>query len=584
MKLALKAYGEKGILAHGLDARQRAGLCKALLAEKPEACLAFVEGFDTVLFLFERPVPLATLAKWLRAVPAVKPTAKVRTVEVPVVYDGPDLKSVAEQTGLDVAEIIQIHSKPVYTVRMSGFTPGFPYLDGLDERLHLPRKDRPRKRIKAGSVAIGGSHAGIYSVGSPGGWHLLGRTELALFDAESARGDAPVPENVFRFAPGDRLRFRPVEGSVPEEGMAPGRAPSSRQPGAQLKRRGKRSADISVRQPSSVEHNTDTTGQDRNVLPPHQRPEAASAMQLSSRSQHTRAPGAPETGVAAQPCLKVVSTGSGIALQDAGRSGWMRYGVPVGGAIDRQAMRAANKLLGNRPEAPVLEVSLQGARLKVLKNTWLALAGADTCPALPAWTAREFRAGEVVEFAAKARGVFACLAVPGGFVADRWFGSVSVDLRSGLGRALKRGDRLSAAGKTPKASTEGIARKILVEEARRSYLQRVTFELLPGPQFDAFSETARAALVQSTWLVSAQSDRTGYRLEGPKLEPPESIPSEPVLPGSFQVPGGGQPIVTMVDGPTVGGYPKIAILPDADRDRLAQCPPGTQLRFRWAKS
>jgi biotin-dependent carboxylase-like uncharacterized protein len=229
----------------------------------------------------------------------------------------------------------------------------------------------------------------------------------------------------------------------------------------------------------------------------------------------------------------------------------------------------------------VLEILLQGARLKVLEDTWLALAGADTCPALPAWTARKFKAGETVEFSGKAGGLFSYLAVPGGFVAERWFGSVSVDPRNGLGRVLKRGDCLRPGGKEPGASTEGIARRLLIEEERCSYESEVSFELLPGPQFEAFSKKAKEALVKSKWVVSAHSDRTGYRLEGPKLEVPESIRSEPVLPGSFQVPGGGQPIVTMVDGPTVGGYPKIAVLKDVDRDRLAQCAPGTQLNFRW---
>ena len=86
----------------------------------------------------------------------------------------------------------------------------------------------------------------------------------------------------------------------------------------------------------------------------------------------------------------------------------------------------------------MLEVLMQGARLQVLESTWVALAGADFCPALPAWTAREVKAGEALEFSAKVDGLFAYLAVPGGFVAERWFGSVSADPRSGLGRALKK--------------------------------------------------------------------------------------------------------------------------------------------------
>ncbi|MFO8026347.1 MAG: biotin-dependent carboxyltransferase family protein [Opitutales bacterium] len=280
--------------------------------------------------------------------------------------------------------------------------------------------------------------------------------------------------------------------------------------------------------------------------------------------------------------LKILSPGSGLALQDAGRVGWLRYGVPQGGAIDRHAMQAANQLLGNRPDAPLLEIFRQGARFKLLDDMWIALAGADFCPAVAAWSAVELKAGEVIECSAKASGLFAYLAVPGGFVAERWFGSASTDRRNGLGASLKAGDTLAAKATRPNASTEGVARRILIEKERRVYGPEASFRLLPGPQYEAFSEEARQALVASRWVVAAQSDRTGYRLEGPKLQVPDSIRSEPVLPGSMQVPGGGQPIITMADGPTVGGYPKIAVLQDADRDRLAQCAPGTQLYFRWA--
>lgn len=282
--------------------------------------------------------------------------------------------------------------------------------------------------------------------------------------------------------------------------------------------------------------------------------------------------------------LKLLSPGSGIALQDGGRIGWLRYGVPRGGAMDRHAMRTANKLLGNRPDAPVLEVFMQGLRLRVVEDTWLAVAGADFCPVVPAWTARELKAGEVIECSAKEGGVFSYLAVPGGFAAERWFGSASTDLRNGLGQALKKGEQLLPREKKPRASVEGIARRILIEQEQRSYAVKESFSLLPGPQFEAFSEKARKALVAANWKVSAHSDRTGYRLDGPKLDLTTAIRSEPVLPGSFQVPGSGQPIITMVDGPTVGGYPKVAVLQDADQDRLAQCAPGTQLNFRWAQS
>jgi len=279
--------------------------------------------------------------------------------------------------------------------------------------------------------------------------------------------------------------------------------------------------------------------------------------------------------------IEILATGTGLSLQDRGRNGWGRFGVPPSGALDRHAMANANRLLGNRPTAPVLEVRLQGTRLRVLEPGWLAVSGADFCPQLPAWTARRFEAGALLEFSAKGPGLLSYLAVPGGFSADRWFGSVSIDSRNGLGCALFKGQQLASVRKAPLIEVTGIARRLTRADQRRDYAAQPIFELLKGPQFESFSAKARQQLVSGQWTVTANSDRTGYRLDGAPLEPPGQIASEPVLPGSFQVPGNGLPIITMNDGPTVGGYPKIAVLQDSDRDRLAQCAPGAQVSFRW---
>lgn len=281
------------------------------------------------------------------------------------------------------------------------------------------------------------------------------------------------------------------------------------------------------------------------------------------------------------PIFEVLSTGVGLSIQDRGRSGWRRFGVPVGGAMDGYSMDAANELLGNQSGVPVLEILMQGAKLRVLQDTWIALAGADLGCVVEPWTAREVKADSIIAFPSNRSGLFAYLAVPGGFVAEQWFGSASVDARNGLGRQIKKGDTLSAVTSTPNLSLDRVARRIFSVEQQRGFGAKQTFELLRGPQFDLFSEGALSCLIDSVWTVSARSDRTGFRLEGPQVDVPESLPSEPVLPGSFQIPGNGQPIVTMVDGPTVGGYAKPAILQEADVDRLAQCAPGTQISFRW---
>ena len=120
---------------------------------------------------------------------------------IEVTYNGEDLSAVAASTGLGEDEVIGLHSQPTYTVAFLGFSRGFPYLEGLDQRLWLPRRDSPRTRIPAGSVAIGAAQTGIYPLDSPGGWHLLGHTDVVLFDE---RCDPPS-----RVQPGDQVRFVP---------------------------------------------------------------------------------------------------------------------------------------------------------------------------------------------------------------------------------------------------------------------------------------------------------------------------------------------------------------------------------------
>jgi KipI family sensor histidine kinase inhibitor len=131
--------------------------------------------------------------------------AGARLVRVPVQYggtDGFDLESVAERCGLSPEEVIARHSAVEYSVYMMGFTPGYPYMGVVDERLRLPRLASPRPKVPAGSVAIAGLQTGIYSIESPGGWHVIGRTPLVLFD--------PARAEPFLFAPGDRVRFEPL--------------------------------------------------------------------------------------------------------------------------------------------------------------------------------------------------------------------------------------------------------------------------------------------------------------------------------------------------------------------------------------
>jgi KipI family sensor histidine kinase inhibitor len=185
-------------------------------------------GFHTLLLEFDPAVSTSpdSLASLLsqRPVSTLSVHTPRRVVDIPVTYDGPDLERVAAQRGLSPQEVIALHSAPVYRVQILGFSPGFPYLAGLDPRLHVPRMATPRPKVPAGSVAIGGEHTGIYPVATAGGWHLIGRTTLTLMDLDRAAREDP---DAFLLHPGDAVRF--VDVRRPQE-QPPAKARSQPNP------------------------------------------------------------------------------------------------------------------------------------------------------------------------------------------------------------------------------------------------------------------------------------------------------------------------------------------------------------------
>ncbi|MCK9538577.1 5-oxoprolinase subunit PxpB [Dokdonella sp.] len=149
---------------------------------------------------------LAGAVRAILATPDVRSTAAPRSIDIPVCYGGahgPDLDALARQAGLAPSQVIARHLAPDYQVAMLGFAPGFPYLLGLDPALHAPRRADPRVRVPAGSVAIGGAQTGIYPAELPGGWQLIGRTPLRLFD--------PAREPACLLGAGDRVRFLAID-------------------------------------------------------------------------------------------------------------------------------------------------------------------------------------------------------------------------------------------------------------------------------------------------------------------------------------------------------------------------------------
>jgi KipI family sensor histidine kinase inhibitor len=170
----------------------------AVRARGDPAVIDVVPAAATVLVTLTTPDP--AFAQWLTTLRApVREREEDRGVEVPVVYDGADLAHVAATTGMTTEEVVRRHTAAVYTCAFCGFAPGFGYLEGLDPALHLPRRSTPRTSVPAGSVAIAAGYAAVYPSASPGGWHLLGRTDLALW-----RTDREQPALI---TPGTRVQF-----------------------------------------------------------------------------------------------------------------------------------------------------------------------------------------------------------------------------------------------------------------------------------------------------------------------------------------------------------------------------------------
>jgi KipI family sensor histidine kinase inhibitor len=197
-------FGDRAFLVEAEDIDTVLGLYTTLSETRPDGIIELVPAALTLLVRFDpRQVDAAMLAERLaRTRPSPVDARGGELVTIPVTYDGEDLADAGERTGLGVEGVIAAHTAAEYTVAFGGFMPGFGYLTGLDPRLHLPRLDTSRTRVPTGAVAIAGEYAGIYPRSSPGGWRLLGHTEVVLWDPER-----PEPALL---RPGVRVRFEEV--------------------------------------------------------------------------------------------------------------------------------------------------------------------------------------------------------------------------------------------------------------------------------------------------------------------------------------------------------------------------------------
>jgi len=564
MRLARPA-GDAALLvsADGIAAR----LASAIRVRRLAAVLDVIPGARTVLVITEPGSwDLGELATLILALPLPAAAASGAAVaEIPVVYDGPDLAEVARLSGLDAAEVIARHQAAEYTVGWMGFSPGFGYLTGLDPALRdIQRLARPRLSVPAGSVAIAGGLACVYSVTSPGGWRLLGRTSTRIWD--------PGREPPALLEPGTHVRFRAV---------------------ADLNATSMRVTDT-----TSIPV-TPEPARASGIVIEVMRPGPLATIQDLGRAGLGHL-GVPGSGAADAASLRLANRLAGNAEDTAG----LEF------TLGRAALRFAGDALVAVTGAPTrLTVTGLGGPVKAEAAETEAEAAEAEAAEAEFGAAFGVAAGSVLRLAAPASGVRTYLAVRGGIDGPVVLGSRSADLLSGLGPGpLRAGDVLRvgsmAAGGTPTtasatpatadgtgparggtAPARGGTAPAPVPDAPAAALAGTgtdaRLRVVAGPRDDWFVPGALEVLCGGAYTVTAASNRTGLRLGGPALRRArdEELPSEGLVTGALQVPPDGMPILLLADHPVTGGYPVIAVVQSADISLAAQLRPGQLVRF-----
>lgn len=279
--------------------------------------------------------------------------------------------------------------------------------------------------------------------------------------------------------------------------------------------------------------------------------------------------------------LTIIRAGMCTSVQDNGRHGFRHSGISQCGALDKPALTIANLLVGNDANTAALEITLGQLVVEFAADGWFALTGAGCEACLegkPVWSGwrSSVTAGQRLTLKRPRQGMRSYLAVAGGIDVPEVMGSCSTDVKAGIGglkgRLLQDGDRLAL-----RASE----RRFNGPQGVRQRLWGNRIRALPGPEYQEFDSTSRKAFWQAPWRLSAQSNRMGYRLQGPLLmrTTKRELLSHGLLPGVIQVPHNGQPVVLMNDAQTTGGYPRIACVIEADMYHLAQIPLGQPVHF-----
>lgn len=286
--------------------------------------------------------------------------------------------------------------------------------------------------------------------------------------------------------------------------------------------------------------------------------------------------------------VEVVDGGALTTVQDLGRYGYQRYGVPVSGALDQFAIRVGNLLVGNEESDAGLEVTFLGPTLRFHFDTIIAITGADLGPVLngqpvPGWRSIAVPEGSTLSFMGPRDGVRSYICVRGGIDVPVVMGSRSTFTRSQFGgyrgRPLAAGDMVSVGDADPNGVLPN--RRVPIHAIPR-YGHHHALHVTMGPQDDAFTTAGIGTFLASRFTVTPMFDRMGYRLDGPVIQHKRSadIISDGTSRGAVQVPGLGKPIVLLADCGTTGGYTKIATVISTDLSRIAQAQAGDTVVFR----
>jgi len=292
----------------------------------------------------------------------------------------------------------------------------------------------------------------------------------------------------------------------------------------------------------------------------------------------------------ANDVFEILKSGLTTSVQDLGRSGYQQYGMVVSGAIDPFALQVGNILVGNKRNTAGIEVVIMGPKIRILKDTVLAICGADLSPKIdgtpvPLWKSVTVKSGQILSFGQPKDGSFAYITAAGGIDVPIVMGSKSTYAKAAIGGVnggyLQKGDRLQ----TGDTSFPFIASRSLPAQHISRYQSGDKIRVILGPDQDAFTPSSVETFLTEKYQKTSKSDRMGSRIKGPALKHKAGadIISDAIFPGTVQVPANGEPIILLAERQTTGGYTRIATVITVDIPYIAQLLPEREIQFEAVK-